>query len=73
MFIKFSEEAQKLLKNAKLEMQKLKHAFIGSEHLLLSILKSNNHLSMKLQELGVSYDLFKKELFPFMWHNSLYF
>ena len=62
MFIKFSEEAQKLLKNAKLEMQKLKHAFIGSEHLLLSILKSNNHLSMKLQELGVSYDLFKKEL-----------
>lgn len=62
MFIKFSEEAQKILKKSKLEMQKLKHSFVGSEHLLLSILGSKNNVSKKLLEYGVTYDNFKSEL-----------
>ena len=62
MFIKFSEEAQKILKNAKLEMQKLKHPFIGSEHVLLSILNSNNDICKKLGEYGINYHLFQEEL-----------
>ena len=62
MFIKFNEEAQKILKNSKIEMQKLKHAFIGSEHVLLSILNSSNNISDKLNELGINYDVFQKEL-----------
>ena len=44
MFIKFSEEAQKILKKSKEEMQKLHHPFIGSEHVLLSILSFDNQI-----------------------------
>ena len=44
MFIKFSEEVQHLIKNAKLEMQEMNHPFVGNEHLLLSILKHNNYV-----------------------------
>ncbi len=62
MFIKFSEEAQKILKNAKMEMCKLKHSFIGSEHVLLSILNSKTELSQKLLNYGLNYELFKEEL-----------
>ena len=62
MFIKFNEEAQKVIKKAKVEMQKLKHAFVGSEHLILSILSSNNDVSSKLNEYGIDYDNFKDEL-----------
>lgn len=62
MFIKFNEEAQKIIKKAKVEMQKLKHAFVGSEHLILSILSSNNDVSSKLNEYGIDYDNFKDEL-----------
>ena len=39
MKVLFSEESQHILKQAKVEMQKLKHAFIGSEHVILSIFK----------------------------------
>lgn len=62
MKVIFSEEAQHILKDAKREMQKLKHAFIGSEHLLLSILKNKNFVRDKLNNYGVNYDLFLKKL-----------
>lgn len=62
MFIKFSEEAQKILKKSKLEMQKLHHAFIGSEHVMLSILNSKNSVSKKLNDYKIDYQSFKNEL-----------
>jgi len=62
MFIKFNEEAQKILKNSKNEMKKLHHAFIGSEHVLLSILKQENNVSKKLEEYKIDYNSFKDEL-----------
>lgn len=62
MFIKFNEEAQKILKKAKQEMQKLKHAFIGSEHVMLSILNNKNNITKKLNEYGIDYQIFKNEL-----------
>ena len=42
MFSKFSEEAQKSLLLAREEMIKLRHPYIGSEHLLLAILSNKN-------------------------------
>ncbi len=62
MFIKFSETSQKVLKNAKKEMIDLHHAFIGSEHVLLSILNSNIPLSQRLKQYGITYQIFKEEL-----------
>lgn len=62
MFIKFSEEAQKVLKNAKKEMQRLKHSFVGSEHLVLSILNSKSDLAKQLNSYGLTYDKFNNKL-----------
>lgn len=62
MFSKFSEEAQKVLLNAKKEMQELKHPYVGSEHLFLSLLKLNNDLSKKLKDFGITYSKFKDKL-----------
>ena len=62
MFSRFSEEAQKVLMNAKKEMQKLKHPYVGSEHLMLAILKTNKEISNKLEDFGVTYSNFRKKL-----------
>ena len=39
MYNNFTEETRQILMNAKIEMKDLKHPYVGSEHLLLSILK----------------------------------
>ena len=59
----FDEETQKLIVEAKKEMYELKHPYVGSEHLLLAILKNENlEVTKSLLEYGINYDLFKKEL-----------
>ena len=62
MLIKFSEECQHILKQAKVEMQQLKHAFIGTEHLVLSILNNKNSISEKLNNYGINYNNYRNEL-----------
>ena len=62
MFGKFSEESRKALTIAKEEMNKLKHPFVGSEHLLLGILYLNNDLTKKLKKYNLTYKSFKEEL-----------
>ena len=62
MFSRFSEEAQKVLMNAKKEMQKLKHPYVGSEHLMLAIIKTNKEISRKMGDLGVTYSIFRNKL-----------
>ena len=52
----FNEEAQIVLNNAKLEMSNLKHPYIGSEHLVLSILNSNSNLAKRLNSYGLDYN-----------------
>ena len=62
MFGNFTEEARKILVLAKKEMSNLKHPYVGSEHLVLAILKSKNSISKKLNEYELTYDSFRKEL-----------
>lgn len=62
MFGQFTEEARKILVSAKEEMYNLKHPFVGSEHLLLAILKDNNVISKKLKEYDLTYDVLKEEI-----------
>lgn len=62
MFSNFTEEAQKILNDAKLEMKDLKHPYVGSEHLLLAILKNENPVSNKLKDYHLTYEVFKEEL-----------
>lgn len=63
MFSKFDEDAQKVLLMAKKEMMDLKHPYVGSEHLLLSILHHPEFSVTKLlNEYQITYDRYKKEI-----------
>ena len=69
MFSRFSEEAQKLLMHSKKEMKDLGHPYVGSEHLVLSLLKLNNDFSTKLKNLDVTYNKFKDRLISIIGEN----
>ncbi len=63
MFSKFDEQAKKVLVNMQKEMAMLKHPYIGSEHLFLSLLKLGEKDDIKLlNKTGITYDIFKNEL-----------
>ena len=62
MFNNFTEGARKILINAKLEMQSLKHPYVGSEHFLLAVLKDKNEVSDQLKIYNLNYEDFKKEV-----------
>lgn len=62
MFGNFTEEARKIMVSAKEEMSELHHPYVGSEHLLLALLKSENDVSKKLKEYDLTYTYFKKEI-----------
>lgn len=70
MFSKFTEECQKVLLNAKKEMQKLKHPYVGSEHLLLSILNDSNNVSKKLNSIGVDYSRFRNKIIDMIGYGT---
>ena len=58
----FNEEAQTVLINAKKEMMNLGHPYIGTEHLLLSILNTDSNVSNRLNNYNLNYNNFKEEL-----------
>ena len=62
MISNFNEEAQEILNKAKLEMLELKHPYVGTEHLVLSILHSDNEISEKLKKYNLTYTNFKKQI-----------
>jgi len=62
MFQKFSENTKKIIKNAKLEMQKFASPFVGTEHIILSILNSNLDIKNKLNDYNINYDIFRNKL-----------
>jgi ATP-dependent Clp protease ATP-binding subunit ClpC len=62
MFGNFTEEARKIIARAKKEMYELKHPYVGSEHLLLAILKEKNPISEKLKEYNLTYEKMKEEI-----------
>ena len=62
MYNNFTEEARKILMKAKEEMKQLKHPYVGSEHLLLAILKDDNDISYRLKDFNLDYNRLKKEI-----------
>ena len=63
MFSKYTEVAKKILLNMSNEMMELKHPYVGSEHLLLAILKyGENEIVDRLKKYNITYDTFKNEL-----------
>lgn len=63
MFSKFTEDARKVLIEARKEMSNLKHPYVGSEHLLLAMLKDkNSNISRRLNKYNLTYTKFKNEI-----------
>lgn len=62
MFGNFTEEARQILSLSKKEMSELKHPYVGSEHLLLAILKYENNVSNRLKDYNIDYETFKNEI-----------
>ena len=59
MFLKFSEEVQKLLLLSLKEKNKLRDSFIGTEHIFLGILSmKKNHICELLNRFDVTYEVF---------------
>ena len=62
MFDKYSFTIRKIFKCAEEEMQTLHHPYVGSEHLLLSLLKNSPEIISIADKFDLTYDNFKKEL-----------
>lgn len=70
MISNFDEEAQEILVKAKLEMLDLRHPYVGTEHLVLAILHTENELSRKLEKYNLTYNEFKKEILKIIGKGS---
>ena len=62
MFINFSFELQQVLKGANKEKMILKHSYVGTEHIFLSILSFDNEVSQILNSFGIDYKLFNEKV-----------
>ncbi len=58
----FSEEAQSILLKSRIEMDNLNHPYIGTEHLVLSILNNSLSIKERLTNYNLNYDNFKEQL-----------
>ena len=62
MFNNFGFIGSKLLKEAEEERSELHHPYVGSEHLLLAILKGDSKVKEILEDEGLTYQKFRQEL-----------
>jgi len=62
MYNNYSFEISKIFKDAENIMLDLNHPYVGTEHLLLSLLKNSNEVKYLLQEYDLTYDSFLEEL-----------
>ncbi|MBQ8902188.1 MAG: ATP-dependent Clp protease ATP-binding subunit [Bacilli bacterium] len=62
MFNNFGVHIASILKKAEEERYELRHPYVGTEHLLLSILNNDEEIANYLKDYGLTYDKFRKEL-----------
>lgn len=63
MFDKFTNRAKQVIKLAKKEAQRLNHNYLGTEHLLLGLLKLGQGVAVNvLRNLGLDYETLRQEV-----------
>ncbi len=62
MYNNFGREVSNILKKAEEERFSLHHPYVGTEHLLLAILKFDPEMTAFFQNFNLNYEKFKKEL-----------
>ncbi len=62
MFTKYNEQCRKIMISAREEMKKLKQAYIGTEHIILAILKNDKlTVTKKLNDNNINYKNFREK------------
>lgn len=63
MFDKFTNRAKQVIKLAKKEAQRLNHNYLGTEHILLGLLKLGQGIAVNvLRNMNIDYDLVRQEV-----------
>jgi len=63
MFDKFTNRAKQVIKLAKKESQRLNHNYLGTEHVLLGLLKLGQGIAVNvLRNMNLSYDVIRSEI-----------
>lgn len=62
MFNNFGVHISNIFRMAEFERLELHHPYVGTEHLMLAILKEDKDMALFLKEYNLTYELFKKEL-----------
>src|SRR3989338_9205258 len=63
MFDKFTNRAKQVVKLAKKEAQRLNHNYLGTEHVLLGLLKLGQGIAVNvLRNFNLDYDLIRSEV-----------
>lgn len=63
MFDKFTNRAKQVIKLAKKEAQRMNHNYLGTEHILLGLLKLGQGIAVNvLRNMNVDYDLVRQEV-----------
>ena len=62
MYNNYSLEVKKIFKRAEIIARELKHTYVGTEHLLLSLIRCDDKIKNILLKYDLSYDEFLKEL-----------
>lgn len=62
MFNNFGVHVSNIFRGAEKERLDLKHPYVGTEHLMLSILKTDKEMSEFLKSYNLTYESFRKEL-----------
>lgn len=62
MYKDFEVSLINILRDMEIERSKLSHPFVGSEHLLLSLLRLDKYTILKMHDFGVTYDNFREKL-----------
>jgi ATP-dependent Clp protease ATP-binding subunit ClpA len=71
MFERFTDRARRVLVYAQEEVRDLDHAFIGTEHILLGLIREGDGVAAKaLDALGITYDVVREKVKDLAEHDT---
>ena len=70
-FNKFTERTQSIILEAQIESQEFKHGYVGTEHLLLGLVKEKGHQSKILNEFGIDSEIVRDMISRYLGYGEL--
>ncbi|NFG21231.1 ATP-dependent Clp protease ATP-binding subunit [Clostridium botulinum] len=70
-FNKFTERTQSIILEAQIESQEFKHGYVGTEHLLLGLVKEKGNQSKILNEFGIDDEIVRDMISKYLGYGEL--